>query len=78
VRKTAAIPVLDEIAECQTLPAEKVLLEQIGYCILTLDACPPEDNKLIADLLQTIISGQIFDLERFPARTTRTCRAGQR
>jgi farnesyl-diphosphate farnesyltransferase len=71
VRKTAAIPVLDEIAECQTLPAEKVLLEQIGYCILTLDACPPEDNKLIADLLQTIISGQIFDLERFPGENDR-------
>ena len=71
VRKTAAIPVLDEIAECQTLPAEKALLEQIGYCILTLDACPPEDNKLIADLLQTIISGQIFDLERFPGENDR-------
>jgi farnesyl-diphosphate farnesyltransferase len=66
VRKTAAIPVLQAIAERQMLPAEKVLLEQLGYCILTLDACPTEDNKLIADLLQTIIGGQIFDLERFP------------
>ncbi|MGD0016596.1 MAG: squalene/phytoene synthase family protein [Verrucomicrobiia bacterium] len=71
VRKTAAIPVLDEIAERQTLPAEKALLEQIGYCILTLDACSTEDNKLIADLLQTIIGGQIFDLERFPGENDR-------
>ena len=71
VRKKAAIPVLEEIAERQTILAEKTLLEQLGFCILTLDACPPEDNNLIAELLQTIISGQIFDLERFPGESER-------
>ena len=71
VRKTAAIPVIEEISERQTLPAEKMLLEQLGYCILTLDACSSEDNRLIADLLQTIIGGQIFDLERFPGESDR-------
>jgi len=71
VQKKAAIPVLDDVADRQTLPAEKVLLEQLGYCILTLDACPPEDNNLIAELLQIIIGGQIFDLERFTAENER-------
>jgi farnesyl-diphosphate farnesyltransferase len=71
VRKKAAIPAIEEIADHQTLPAEKILLEQLGYCILTLDACPPEDNNLIAELLQTIIGGQIFDLERFPGENDR-------
>ena len=71
VRKKAAIPAIEEIAERQMLPAEKVLLEQFGYCILALDACLPEDNNLIAELLQIIISGQIFDLERFPGESER-------
>ena len=48
------------------LPSEQQLLDRLPECLELLAAFSAEDQELIARLLETIISGQIFDLERFP------------
>jgi farnesyl-diphosphate farnesyltransferase len=60
------VPELGALAENQALPAERVLLERLGECLEMLDTFPAVDRRLIQQLLQTIISGQIFDFETFP------------
>ncbi|HBL16105.1 MAG: hypothetical protein A2X36_16875 [Elusimicrobia bacterium GWA2_69_24] len=54
------------LARDQALPAERRLLERLGECGARLAAFSPEDQGRIRAVLDTIIEGQIFDLERFP------------
>ncbi len=65
------VPELEELAEHQSLPAEKRLLERLGDCFDALDNFEETDRRRIQELLQIIISGQIFDLERFPGESER-------
>jgi len=60
------VPDLGVLAENQALPAERVLLERLDECLAMLDTFSVADQRLIQQLLNTIISGQIFDLETFP------------
>ena len=62
---------VSELAAGQALPAERLLLEDLGLCAAALDELAPGDRDLIRSLLDTIVSGQIFDLERFPGETER-------
>ena len=48
------------------LPGEQQLLNRLTDCLQMLGALSVADRELITGLLETIISGQIFDLERFP------------
>ncbi len=52
-------------------PAEKLLLERLDDCFALLASFSEEDQRLIRALHQTIIQGQIFDLETFPGGTER-------
>ncbi len=54
------------LVEQQALPAERTLLTRLDDCYRLLAELDDGDRQRISDLLQTIISGQIFDLERFP------------
>jgi farnesyl-diphosphate farnesyltransferase len=56
--------------ECRS-HGEATLLEQLGDCFEMLGSLSAEDQILIRQLLQTIISGQIFDLEKFPGESER-------
>ena len=60
------VPVLGALAESQALPAERQLLERLDECLALLDTLTAVDQQLIQQLLNTIITGQIFDLETFP------------
>lgn len=53
----------------QALPAEGLLLDRLDDCVALLTTYEEEDRALIVDLLQTIIGGQIFDLETFQGET---------
>jgi farnesyl-diphosphate farnesyltransferase len=55
----------------QISEAERALLEELGECIDLLNRFSENDQNLIRELLVTIISGQIFDLEKFPGGTKR-------
>jgi len=65
----ARVPDLGGLVERQTLPAEKRLLERLGDCFDTLGRFDEADGRRIQELLQVIITGQIFDLEKFPGET---------
>lgn len=60
------IQTVRELAGQQALPAERVLLERLDDCYRMLAEFEAGDRQRIGELLHTIISGQIFDLERFP------------
>ncbi|MEI8314639.1 MAG: squalene/phytoene synthase family protein [Verrucomicrobiota bacterium] len=60
------VPDLGVLAENQALPAERVLLERLDECLAMLDTFTEVDRRLVQQLLNTIITGQIFDLETFP------------
>jgi len=47
------------------LPGEQQLLNRLPDCLQMLAAFSTADRELITGLLETIIRGQIFDLERF-------------
>jgi farnesyl-diphosphate farnesyltransferase len=53
--------------ECRSR-GETALLRRVGDCFAMLEALDEGDRQLIRQLLRTIISGQIFDLERFPGK----------
>jgi farnesyl-diphosphate farnesyltransferase len=59
------VPNLGAIADNQALPAERELLARLDECLDRLNAFGTVDCRLIQHLLETIITGQIFDLERF-------------
>jgi farnesyl-diphosphate farnesyltransferase len=68
LRETGSVSV-GAVADNQSLPAEKELLLRLDECFQVLAAFAPEDQQRIRELLHTIITGQIFDLERFPGET---------
>ena len=67
----ARVPELGSLAEHQSLPAEKHLLERLGECFDALNQFDEADCRRIQELLQIIISGQILDLERFLGESER-------
>ncbi len=56
-----------ELATGQAAPSERRLLESLDACAAELASLESADQALIRALLDTIISGQTFDLERFQA-----------
>jgi farnesyl-diphosphate farnesyltransferase len=62
---------VSELAAGQALPAERLLLESLDGCAAALESLAPGDRDLIVALLDTIVSGQIFDLERFRGESER-------
>lgn len=60
-----------DLAEGQAQGAERALLERLGECSAALTALEPRDQERVRSLLETIVSGQIFDLERFPGDNPR-------
>ena len=54
-----------ELAQKQNLSAEKLLLEKVENGLSALQNFSTEDQKLIREVLATIISGQELDLRRF-------------
>jgi len=62
---------VSELASGQALPAERLLLERLDDCAAALESLTTDDRCLIRSLLDTVISGQIFDLERFPGENER-------
>ncbi|MDD5656433.1 MAG: squalene/phytoene synthase family protein [Elusimicrobia bacterium] len=63
------------LAEDQALPEERVLLRRLGELARPLARLGEADQKLIRELLGTIVSGQIFDLERFPGESAEAAAA---
>lgn len=63
------VPDLGAIAEQQTSAGEKQLLERLEDCIVSLEQFDEADGRRIQELLKIIVSGQIFDLQRFPGET---------
>jgi farnesyl-diphosphate farnesyltransferase len=63
------VPDLGAIAEQQTSPAEKQLLERLEECVVALGQFDEADGRRIQELLKIIVGGQIFDLQRFPGET---------
>lgn len=59
------LPALGELAKQQGLPAEQVLLQRIPEALTLLDQTEATDKQLIREVLNTITSGQVLDLERF-------------
>jgi len=56
---------LAELAPGQALPAERLLLEKLDEAAAGLSKLEAADQDLVRGLLRTIVSGQIFDLEKF-------------
>ena len=54
-----------ELAQKQNLSAEKLLLEKVEASLALLQKFSAPDQKLIREVLTTIISGQELDLKRF-------------
>jgi farnesyl-diphosphate farnesyltransferase len=54
-----------ELAQKQNLSAEKLLLEKVENSLAALQNLSAPDQKLIREVLTTIISGQELDLKRF-------------
>jgi farnesyl-diphosphate farnesyltransferase len=63
------VPDLGAIAERQTSPAEKQLLERLEDCVIALGQFDEADGRRIQELLKIIVTGQIFDLQQFPGET---------
>lgn len=64
------IKAVAELVAHQALPAERTLLQRLDESCAMLKSFPQGDQKRIGDLWQTIIAGQVFDLERFPGELT--------
>lgn len=56
-----------ETREGKTSPrdAERVLIDSVSQTILGYRSLPPEDRRLIADLMASITRAQVLDIERF-------------
>lgn len=53
------------LAQNQSSPAEKLLLEKVEDALAAMQMLSPPDMKLVRDVLTTITSGQELDLRRF-------------
>ena len=60
-----------DLAQHQSLPAEKLLLEKLDACFAMLASLPEADHERITDLLGVITRGQENDLVQFPGETER-------
>ncbi len=58
--------VVSACAPSSTRAAERRLLERLPEALARLDRLPPADGTEVRAVLQTLTSGMIFDLERFP------------
>ncbi len=58
-----------DLAQYQSLPAEKLLLERLDDCFAMLASLPEGDRARIAELLGVITRGQENDLVQFPGET---------
>jgi farnesyl-diphosphate farnesyltransferase len=63
--KTSAALNFGELARQQGLPAERILLERVEASLSLLQGCSTADQKLVCEVLNTITSGQMLDLQRF-------------
>lgn len=61
----SAAPDFSQLASQQGNPAEQVLLQRVGDALTVLRSFSPADQALIREVLTTITSGQLLDLERF-------------
>ncbi len=68
---------LSKLAEKQSSPAERILLERYKESLSIYFDLHPFDRKLALEVLQTIISGQELDLQRFAPLESTLQRAGQ-
>ena len=55
--------------------SERALLDHLGPALGEVDALPPADRTDVRQVLGTITSGMIFDLERFPGEDAATVTA---
>ena len=58
-----------DLAQHQSLPAEKLLLERLDDCFAMLVSLPEDDRRRIGELLGVITRGQEDDLVQFPGET---------
>ena len=63
------------LARAQGSPAERMLLERSGETLDALDQTSEADRKRIRQVLQTIVSGQELDLQRFDGASATQIRA---
>ncbi len=63
--RSDTLPDLAGLAELQGNPAEARLLENVADSVACLDQFPAVDQQRIRECLDTIISGQTLDLQRF-------------
>jgi farnesyl-diphosphate farnesyltransferase len=69
IQNLSRVPDLGAIAEHQASAAETQLLERLEDCIVEMGRFDEADARRIQELLRIIITGQIFDLQRFPGDT---------
>ena len=55
----------NDLARQQASPEEKLLLEKAGDSLAELQQLSGPDQKMVRDVLSTITSGQVLDLQRF-------------
>ena len=56
---------LAQLSPSQASEPERLLLERAGETLRILNGLAEEDKRLICEVLNTIISGQVLDLQRF-------------
>lgn len=66
--KNAAPLSFPDLAGQQGSPEEKLLLENVGNSLQSLQSLSAEDQKIVRNVLVTITSGQEMDLKRFAPR----------
>ena len=71
----AVEPVAAACGPAQTHEAERTLLERVGDVIARVAALPASDRTEVRRVLDTITSGMIFDLTRFPGEDAGTLTA---
>ena len=62
-------------APLQSHAAEQALLERVGEAVARVERLPPGDRAHVRTVLETITSGQLFDLTRFPGEDAATLSA---
>jgi farnesyl-diphosphate farnesyltransferase len=63
---TSAAAVVADALPFQAHAAERTLLERVDEAVARLRALPPADAGAVRTVLDTLTSGMIFDLQRFP------------
>ena len=63
--RSSSLPDFSELAAIQTNENEAELLRNVQDVVEGLEAYGKDDQKLMLECLETIVSGQILDLERF-------------